>query len=81
MGDDKVIELNDLAWTPEFTLHRLVDFSDAIEDLAVVMKLKDGSLATALSSMRPETLAVLTKQLELTLNSCFKEADDDGDYW
>ena len=81
MDDDNVVEISDLAWTPEFTLRRVLDFADGIEEIAIVMKLKDDSLATALSSMRTETLAMLSKHLDVTLNSCLREPQDDDEYY
>ncbi len=65
---EKIVEITDQAWTAEFTLRRILDCADAIEDIAIVMKLKDGTLDTATSIMKPETFAILCKRLELRLD-------------
>lgn len=63
----KIVELNDEAWTPAFTLNHAMEVVDNIEQLAITMKLKDGSLTTMTTHMPAEVMAILCKRLELRL--------------
>lgn len=71
MGDcldkDNVIDINELAWTPEFTLRKLLEIADDIDGIAISLRMKDGSLGSAISVMRVETLTLLCKHLDLRL--------------
>jgi hypothetical protein len=73
---DKVVEITEKAWTPEFTLQRILNFVDLIEDVAVVMRLKDGTIETATSIMKPEILALLSKKLDLRLDDFLLAQED-----
>ena len=78
MDDDleKIVEISDAAWTPEFTIRKALDFVDAIDDIAIVFLLKDGTLDTMSSMTTPGTFALLAKKLELRLEE-FLVGDED----
>lgn len=61
-----IIELNDEAWTPEYTLSRVNQIKD-IKHIAMSLQMKDGSTQTLVSFMPEEILALLVKRLDMRL--------------
>lgn len=62
-----IIELNDEAWTPKYTLNHVNDIIDHVEHIAIALKMKDGSTQTLISFMPNEILALLNKRLDMRL--------------
>ncbi len=61
-----IIELNDKAWTPEYTINRLNEIKE-IEHIAISLMTKDRSTITLCSMMPDEILALLSKRLDMRL--------------
>lgn len=69
----EITEINEKAWTPEYTLRHTLEKAENIEDLAITIRMKDGSLTTMVSTMEAQTLALLCKRLELRLELALVE--------
>ena len=76
----KVVELNAAAWTPKHTLERAIDMAEEIENLAITMKMKDGSLQTMVTTnLDMGDFALICKNLEIRFESLLVMSHYDDD--
>ncbi len=74
----EIHEISPEAWTPEYALKYMLERKDQIEDMAVVWKSKDRCLNVVTSRMRPETLALLSKRLDMHIERSLYMPDKDA---